>query len=226
MTKIKLELISDIDMYLFAGKGMRGGISYIAKRHSKAKNKYMESYDVNKPSKFFMYLDANNLYGWAMRQYLPYGRSKWLNEKEIDKFDVNSIECNSFEKKNSSDGYILEVDLESSDELHELQNDYPLTLEKLKINHNMLSNYCSNTANGYRIKIGRVNKLVPNLGNKSKYVLHYKKSSVVFVIKLGIKLTKVHRILKFKQLDSLKTYIDFNKNERKNDGNSFKKDFF
>ena len=98
----------------------------------------MESYDVNKPSKFIMYLDANNLRGWAMSQYLPYGGFKWLNQKEIDKFDVNSIECNCI------DGYILEVDLEYPEELHEMHNDYPLAQEKLKINHDMLSNYCSN----------------------------------------------------------------------------------
>ena len=94
-----------------------------------------------KPSKFIMYLDANNLYGWAMSQYLLYGRFKSLNQKEIDKFDVNSI------KENSLDGYILEVDLEYSDELRELYNDYPLAPEKLKINHDVLSNYCSDIAN-------------------------------------------------------------------------------
>ena len=76
MTKIELELISDSDMYLFIEKVMRGGISYIAKRHSKANNKYMQSHDVNKPSKFIVYLDANNVYGWAMSQYLPYGGFK------------------------------------------------------------------------------------------------------------------------------------------------------
>ena len=58
-------------MHLFIEKGMRGGISYIAKRYSKANNKYMQSYDAKKPSKYIIYLDANNLYGWATSQYLP-----------------------------------------------------------------------------------------------------------------------------------------------------------
>ena len=84
MTKIELELISDIGMHLFIEKGMKGGISYIAKRHSKANNKYMQSYDAKKPSKFMTYLDANNLYGWAMIQYLPYSEFKWLNQEEIN----------------------------------------------------------------------------------------------------------------------------------------------
>ena len=80
MTEIELDLISDIDMHLFIEKkGMRGGISYIAKRYSKANNKYMQSYDAKKTSKFITYLDANNLYGWAMIQYLPYSGFKWLN---------------------------------------------------------------------------------------------------------------------------------------------------
>ena len=81
MTGIELELISDTGMYLFIEKGIRGGISYIAKRHSKANNKYMKCYDSSKESKFITYLDANNLYGWAMIQYLPYGKFKWLSKK-------------------------------------------------------------------------------------------------------------------------------------------------
>ena len=81
----------------------------------------MQLYNDKKPSRYIIYLDANNLYGWAMCQYLLYGEYKWLNQKEIDKFDVSSIECNSIEE-NSSNGYILEVDLEYPDELYELHN--------------------------------------------------------------------------------------------------------
>ena len=122
---IEIELISNIDMYLFVEKGMRGGISYIAKRCSKANNEYMKHYNDSKPSKYITFLNANNLYGWAMSQYLPYSKFKWLNQKEIDKFDVNLI------SENSLGGYILEVHLEYPDELHELHNDYLLPPEKL-----------------------------------------------------------------------------------------------
>ena len=101
MTAVRLEKIVDIDMYLFIEKGLRGGISYIVKRYSKANNKYMKNYDPKKPSKFITYLDMNNLYGWAMSGYLPYGRFKWL--KNVDNFDVNSI------SEKSPIGYILEV---------------------------------------------------------------------------------------------------------------------
>ena len=89
MTDIKLEKISDIDKYLFIEKGLRGGISYIAKRYAKANNKYMKDYDPKKPSKFITYLDMNNLYGWTMSSYLLYGKLKGL--KNVDGFDVNSI---------------------------------------------------------------------------------------------------------------------------------------
>ena len=81
MTGVKLEKISDIDKYLFIEKGLRGGISYIAKRYAKANNKYMNDYDPKKPSTFITYLDMNNLYGWAMSEYLPYGRFKWLKNR-------------------------------------------------------------------------------------------------------------------------------------------------
>ena len=89
MTGIKLEKVSDIDQYLFIEKGTRGGISYIAKRYAKANNKYMSDYDSNKQSTFITYLDKNNLYGWAMSEYLPYSEFEWL--KNVNSFDVISI---------------------------------------------------------------------------------------------------------------------------------------
>ena len=107
MAAVKLEKISDINMYLFIEKGLRGGISYIAKRYAKANNKYIENYDSTKPSKFISYLDMNNLYGWAMSCYLGYGGFKWLNY--VDEFDLISV------GKESKIGFILEVDLEYPD---------------------------------------------------------------------------------------------------------------
>ena len=89
MTGVKLEKISDIDQYLFIEKRTRGWIPYIAKTHAKANNKYMCDYDPNKTSTFITYLDKNNLYGWAMSEYLPYGEFKWL--KNVDELDIMSI---------------------------------------------------------------------------------------------------------------------------------------
>ena len=89
MTDLKLEKISGIDKYLFIEKGSGGGISYISKGYVKANNKYMNDYDLEKPSTFITYLDENNLYGWKMSEYLPYGEFNWL--KNVDKFDVISM---------------------------------------------------------------------------------------------------------------------------------------
>ena len=85
MIDINLKLITDIDMHQMVEKGLRGRVSYIANRYSKPNNKYLSDYDENKDSSYLIYLDVNNLYGWAMTQPLPGGRFKWLKE---DKWDV------------------------------------------------------------------------------------------------------------------------------------------
>ena len=176
----------------------------------------MKNYDPTKLSKSITYLDMNNLYGWAMSGYLPYGGFKWL--KNVDGFDVNSI------SEKSSIRYVLEVDLEYPDELHVLHNDYPLAPEKLAIPYDMLSDYCKKIADKYGIKVGDVKKLIPNLGDKTNYVLHYR--NLQLYLSLGIKLTKIHKVLKFKQSKWMKKYIDFNTEKRTNAANSFEKDFF
>ena len=182
MTGVKLEKISNIDQYLFIEKGTRGGVSYITKRYVKANNKYMSDYDPKKPSAFITYLDKNNLYGWAMSEYLPYGDFEWL--KNVDELDVMSI------NKKSDVGYILEVDLK-------YPNDYSLAPKKITVTNDILSNYCKSIADKYDIKVGDVKKLIPNLGNKTKYVVHYR--NIQMHLALGMKLTKIHRVLKFKQ---------------------------
>ena len=191
MTGVKLEKISDIDQYLFIEKGTRRGVSYITKRYAKVNNKYMCDYGPNKPSTCITYLDKNNLYGWAMSKYLPYGEFEWL--ENVDKLDVMSI------NKKSDVGYILEVHLKNPDKLHELHNDYPLAPEKIAVTNDMLSKYCKEIADKYNIKFGGVKKLIPNLGNKTKYVVHY--SNLLLYLSLKMKLTKIHKVLKFKQSD-------------------------
>ena len=110
------------------------------------------------------------------------------------------------------------------DELHDLHNEYPLAPEKLTVTNAMLSKYCKEIADKYNIKVGDVKKLIPNLGNKTKYVLHYK--NLQLHLSLRMKLTKIRRVLKFKQSDWMKKYIDFNIEERKNAAKDFEKDFF
>ena len=156
------------------------------------------------------------MYGWAISGYLPYGRLKWL--KKVDNFDVNSI------SEKSAIGYILKVDLEYPDRLHVSHNDYSLAPEKHAISHDTLSYYCKKIADEYKIKVGDIEKLIPNLGNKTNYVLHYR--DLQLYLYLGMKLTKIHRVLKLKQSDWMKKYIDFNTEKGTNAANSFEKDFF
>ena len=195
MTGIKLEKINDIDMHFFIEKGMRGGISYISERHAKADD-----------DNTIMCWDANNLYGWAMIQPLPVSDFKFLTIKEINKFNLDSI------SENSEIGYILEVNLKYPKELHDLHSDCPLCPEKIEVSSDMLSRYCNNIANKYEIKVGGVKKLIPNLGDKVKYLVDYR--NLQYYMSLGMKLIKVHRILKFKQSNWLKEYIEFNTKKR------------
>ena len=132
-----------------------------------------------------------NLCGWAMSEYLPYEGFKWL--KNVDEFDVMSF------SEKSSIGYFLEVGYEFSDELHELHNDYPLTPKKLAASSDILSNYCQKIADKYEIKVGDVKMLIPNLGNKTNDVVYYR--NLQLYLSLGMKLTKIHRVLEFEQSD-------------------------
>ena len=218
MTDIKLELMVDIDMFQFIEKGMRGGTSYIANRYGEANNKYMKTYNEKAPSKYIMYLDANNLYGWAMSQFLPTGNFKWLSQKQIEKTNLGKY------TENSKKGLILEVDLEYPQELHDLHNDYPLGPEKIKVAKDMLSDYCKKIADKFNISSGLVHKLIPTLNDKEKYILHYR--NLQSYLSLGLKLKKIHRVLQFDQSPWLKQYIDFNTQKRTHAKNSFEKDFF
>ncbi|GBM90901.1 hypothetical protein AVEN_46389-1 [Araneus ventricosus] len=118
-TKIELELLEDYDMILMLEKGTREGVSQCCNRYGKASNKYMRIYDKTKESNYLMYLDANNLYGWAMSQFLPYGGVKWGNTN----IDVTKI------PDDSDKGYIIECDLQYPEYLHNLHSDLPLAAE-------------------------------------------------------------------------------------------------
>lgn len=218
MTDVKLELLTDIDMHLFIEKGIRGGVSMITHRHAKANNPLMSDYDPNQPKNYIMYLDANNLYGWAMSQALPVDGFKWMEKDEINNFNVKNI------PDDCQDGYILEVDLDYPSNLHDSHNDYPLAPEKMQITDELLSPYAKALKTKLKLKGFSTEKLIPNLRSKEKYVVHYR--NLKLYLSLGLTLTKIHRIMAFKQQPWLKRYIDFNTNKRKSAKNDFEKDFF
>ena len=198
ITGIKLDLLSDMNMILFVEAGIRGGVSMISNRYGKANNKYMENYNPDEESKFITYLDTNNLYGWGMSQKLPYKNFRWIDEAKLVNFDPSLI--------NTEDdtSYILQVDLEYPKELHKAHNDYPLAPENITIN--------------------KVDKLTPNLFNKTKYILHLK--NLQLYLNLGLKLTKIHKVPAFDQKDWMRQYIDLNTDLRTASKNDFEKDFF
>ena len=201
----KLELLHDYDMLMMFERGIRGGITHISKRYSEANNKYMKDYNPDKPSKFIQYLDANNLYGWAMSQSLPTHGFKWM--KNITKDEVMDI----LEKANDSmanpikkKGYIFEVDLEYPKDLWKSHNDYPLAPEKLKVNG--------------------VEKLISHFKPHENYVIHYR--NLRQCLEMGLKITKVHRGISFNQSPWMELYIRKNTELRKTAQTDFEKDFF
>ena len=201
MTSVKLELLSDSNMLLMFEEGIRGGISIISNRYGEANNKYMrKGFNKNKPLKYLMYLDANNLYGCAMSKKLPTHGFKWLLDREIGKLFNNQV-LQVWEKIPC----ILEVDLEYPETLHDLHNDYPFCPEKVK---------CKNG----------VEKLIPNLNDKTKYVIHYK--NLIQCLRAGMKLKKIHSGIKFVESEWMKPYIDKNTNLRAMTKNNFEKDFY
>ena len=205
-TAIELELLTDYDQHLFIEKGMRGGISMASKRHAKANNPGVPGYDPSEEHNHIMYYDANNLYGWAMSQPLPYSGFKWVDKPPTE----------------PGKGCILEVDLEYPAELHESHNDYPLAPERFKVKKEWLSGYQANLLEDDNIL--NTEKLVPNLMDKTKYVLHYR--NLQLYLSLGMKLKKIHRILEFNEAPWMEPYIRMNTEFSKKSKSAFEKDFY
>ena len=221
MTKIELELISDSDMYLLLMDTIRGGITVCNKKFVKADNIYTrkvhdESSDkkvtkklkTSNLNKFIMYLDANNLYGHSMSKLLPYKNFKWSNDLTLD-------------PKNLQTG-IYEVDIEIPENLHNKFKDYPLCPEIKNIPQNMLSEYQKYLNNKLNDKYSQKDKkLILDLLPKKNYKVYYK--NLEYYLKLGVKVTKVHRILNFDEKPFLKEYSDLNTELRKNSKNDLEK---
>ena len=197
-TNIELELLTDYDMLLMVEEGIRGGICHSINRYAKANNKYMKNYNNNEESSYIQYLDANNLYGWAMSKKLPVNGFKWTNNNIINEEFIRN--CNENDKK----GYIFEVDIKYPKKLHDLYSNLPFLPERMEIN--------------------KCKKLVCNLYNKKEYVVHI--NSLKQALNHGLKLKKFHRIIELNQEAWLKPYIDMNTELRKLARNDFEKDPF
>ncbi|XP_026826253.1 uncharacterized protein LOC113562126 [Ooceraea biroi] len=197
-TRINFELLTDIDMVMFIERGIRGSLSQCSNRYARANNKYMESYDPSKPSSYLTYFDINNLYGWAMSQPLPYADFQWVDD--VSDFDVNAI------APDSSTGYILEVDLEYPQHLHDAHTDLPFCLTRDKPPGK------------------RQNKLLATLNDKERYVIHYR--NLQQCMRHGLRIIKIHRVLQFAQSAWLRRYIELNTQFRMRATNDFEKNLY
>ena len=195
-TRIRLELLLDPDMLLMFKRGIRGGITQSVNRWAKANNPYMGSeFDPNEKTNYLQYLDANNLYGWAMCQPLPTRGFRWVDIKP-DKISKLA--------KCKSKGYLLEVDVRYPKELYNSHNNLPFMCEKMKISG--------------------VEKLIPNLYYKKRYVIHIR--ALEQALKHGWVLERIRKAIEFKQSAWMKEYIDFNTKLRTAAANDFEKDFY
>ena len=200
-TKVELELLTDTDMVLMIEKGIKGGIYQATHSYTIANNKYMKNCNKDIESSYIEYLDANNLYGWAMSQKLPVNDFKWVKQEELLKFNEG------FKKNYDENGnirYFFEVDIDYPKELFDLHKDLPFLPESKKVNN--------------------VKKLICDIEDKKKYVIPIR--ALKQALNNGLRLKKVNRIIQFKQKVWLKTYIDINTELRKNAKNEFEKNFF
>ena len=193
-TNIELELLTDYDMLLMVEEGIRGVICHSIHRYATANNKYMKNYNNNEESSYIQHLDANNLDGWAMSKKLPVNGFKWTDNEHV----INEEFIKNY-NENEKKGYILKVDVKYPKELHDLHSDLPFLPERMEIN--------------------KCKKLVCNLCDKRKYVVHI--NSLKQALNHGLKLKKIHRIIEFNQKAWLKPYIDMNTELRKLARNDF-----
>lgn len=211
-TKIELELMTDNNMYCFIEDGIRGGISQISTRHAVANNKYMSNYEKSKEDSYIVYLDANNLYGYAMCEYLPIGNFKWNNEKWT-KEKIMSID------DKADVGYTFSVDLHIPDKLHDYMNNYPPCPENISIKKNQLNEWQQKDYHESKIE-----KLCLTFHDKKNYKIHYR--ILKLFLSLGVELVKVKGVLEYKQTDFMKQYIMKNTLLRTKAKNDFEKDFY
>ncbi|GET60429.1 uncharacterized protein LOC110250844 [Rhizophagus irregularis DAOM 181602=DAOM 197198] len=225
MTGQRLDLITDQDMYMMVEQGLRGGISMVSKRYACANNPGMGEgkWTADKPKSSILYLDANNLYGWAMLQYLPTGNFHWIKEENELSNIQRQIESNEI-PDDSSEGYILKVKLEYPQALHSQHTDYPLAPERMKVKKEWLSKKQQEIIARSGQRYTPTDKLIPNLFDKDEYVVHYR--NLQYYVSQGLVIKKVYEAIKFEQAPWMKPYIEFNTAERAKAKNDFEKDFY
>lgn len=216
ITKAWIELPTDIDMVLFLEQAKRGGVSFV-------NNRYLSVGKIGKEGKQkteeeIVYIDANNLYGNAQMQKLPLKGFRWLDDEEIENFNVHLDANNQF-------GYFVECDLHYPSHLHSKHSNFPLCPEILEVNYDNLSPYVKKAIFETEGKKQYSDvKLMSTFHDKTNYVTHIK--NLQLYLSLGIELIKIHRVLEFKQAALLKPYIEKTTAARQKAESKFQMDLF
>lgn len=211
---------SNYDHSLFLERGIRGGVSSISARHVEVRDTSDEAKMKGEDDQVkLLYLDLNNLYGFSQVQPLPVGNYRFLTRAEIEAKDWSTYD------ENSDKGYILEVDLEYGAHLHKEHSSLPLCPEKMRISEKDLSDYSLRVLRELKGVTKHVSeKLVANLHDKKKYVVHIR--NLVLYQELGMRLKKVRKVMEFTQIPFLKDYIDYCVASRKSATSELKKRMF
>ena len=218
ITKARVELLTEPEHLHMIEQSVRGGITSVFEtRYFKANNQFLPGFNPEEASTFGLCLDANNLYGGVMqKELLPIGSFRFANEVSISQI-LNM-------PQDSAIGYFAEVDLECPTDVHDNQRDYPLAPVKEIVQDVWLSDFQINLKEQYNIPEAKVPKLLQTLFDKKNYVVHYK--LLQLYVQLGLRITKLHRVLQFNQERWLEPYITLNTNMRKNATNKFQQNYY
>ena len=193
----------------------------VANPFAKANNPEVEGYESQKPTSYIQLVDCNNQYGWAMGQFLPTHGFEWMTlDTESPEFWTDFVIKQADEQE---DGFLFEVDLEYPSYLHDQHDNFPLAPVHQEIKKDLLSPYQQGLADDLGVKVGG-EKLCLTLEDKEKYICHYR--NLKLYLEKGLKLTRVHRILKFKQSAWLKPYINLNTKLRQGASSKFEENLF
>ncbi|GBB99512.1 hypothetical protein RclHR1_35430001, partial [Rhizophagus clarus] len=229
-TGVKIELFTDMSMHDFVEKAKRGGISKACKRYFKANNPKMgQAYNPSKPTSWISYVDANNLYGWAMSQFLSIGNYQWEASREYllknPAMQKAYLEMVLKAKPNARRGYFLNIKSHFPLKTHDYLRDLPPAVENVAVGKDWLSPYNEELVNNLDGgRFSKTEKLVPHLSLRKDYVIHY--LELQYYVKLGMVVDEISEILSFDQTNWLAPYIAFNTEKRQGAKNAFEKDFF
>ncbi|XP_064465203.1 uncharacterized protein LOC135376619 isoform X2 [Ornithodoros turicata] len=215
-TQAKLELIIDEDMYRTIESGVRGGLCQASRRHLRANNPLCSGYDPDKEEVYISYIDCNNLYGFSMIKHLPVGDFEWVE-------DFSSVDFMRH-PTDSDVGYVYVCDLEYPKSIHALTRYFPLAPEKAVVPKEWLSPFQQGLLEELMYQPANSKKLLLTCKDKVEYVVHY--ALLALYCRLGMRVTKIHRILKFRQAPFLRPYIEDNVARRVASGTTFEKNFY